>query len=260
MGGDEGMRLIINGDDFGLTEGVTKGIIKGLKEGIITDTSALANSDYFIDAAILAKEEGILSMGVHLTITFLKPVLKGLKNIVDKDGFFYRKPMLIPEPYDYIEIEDELRAQIEKFLSTELKLNHLDTHHIFSIMDEKIFEIVVKLAKEYNVPIRRDFSLSNNEEQLFDIARKNIINTTDILLFQSGKVVTKEYIVKNVNKYKEEEIDVEILAHPGYVDENLKKLSSLTYNREKELEVYLDSEIKQYIKKSNVKLISYCDL
>ena len=251
------MRLIINGDDFGLTEGVTKGIIKGIKEGIITDTSALANSDYFIDASILAKEEGILSMGVHLTITFLKPVLKGLKNIVDKDGYFYRKPLLIPAPYDYIEIEDELRAQIEKFLSTELKLNHLDTHHIFSIMDEKIFEIVVKLAKEYNVPIRRDFSLSNNEEQLFDIARKNIINTTDILLFQSGKVVTKEYIVKNVNKYKEEEIDVEILAHPGYVDENLKKLSSLTYNREKELEVYLDSEIKQYIKKSNVKLISY---
>lgn len=254
------MRLIINGDDFGLTEGVTKGIIKGIKEGIITDTSALVNSDYFIDASILAKEEGILSMGVHLTITFLKPVLKGLKNIVDKDGYFYRKPLLIPAPYDYIEIEDELRAQIEKFLSTGLKLNHLDTHHIFSIMDEKIFEIVVKLAKEYNVPIRRDFSLSNNEEQLFDIARKNIINTTDILLFQSGKVVTKEYIVKNVNKYKEEEIDVEILAHPGYVDENLKKLSSLTYNREKELEVYLDSEIKQYIKKSNVKLISYCDL
>lgn len=260
MGGDEGMRLIINGDDFGLTEGVTKGIIKGLKEGIITDTSALANSDYFIDAANLAKEEGILSMGVHLTITFLRPVLKELKNIVDKDGFFYRKPLLIPAPYDYIEIEDELRAQIEKFLSTGLKLNHLDTHHIFSIMDEKIFEIVVKLAKEYNVPIRRDFSLSNNEEKLFDIARKNIINTTDILLFQSGKAVTKEYIIENVDKCKEEDIDVEILAHPGYVDEELKKISSLTYNREKELEVYLDSKIKQYIKKSNVELISYCQL
>ena len=97
------MRLI-NGDDFGLTKGVTKGIIKGIKEGIITDTSALANSDYFIDAANLAKEEGILSMGVHLTITFLRPVLKELKNIVDKDGFFYRKPLLIPAPYDYIEI------------------------------------------------------------------------------------------------------------------------------------------------------------
>lgn len=254
------MRLIINGDDFGLTKGVTKGIIKGIKEGIITDTSALANSDYFIDAANLAKEEGILSMGVHLTITFLRPVLKELKNIVDKDGFFYRKPLLIPAPYDYIEIEDELRAQIEKFLSTGLKLNHLDTHHIFSIMDEKIFEIVVKLAKEYNVPIRRDFSLSNNEEKLSDIARKNIINTTDILLFQSGKAVTKEYIIENVDKCKEEDIDVEILAHPGYVDEELKKISSLTYNREKELEVYLDSKIKQYIKKSNVELISYCQL
>ena len=254
------MRLIINGDDFGLTEGVTKGIIKGIKEGIITDTSALANSDYFIDAAILAKEEGILSMGVHLTITFLKPVLKALKNIVDKDGFFYRKPLLIPAPYDYIEIEDELRAQIEKFLSTGLKLNHLDTHHIFSIIDEKIFEIVVKLAKEYDVPIRRDFSLCDNEEYLFDIAIKNSINTTDILLFQSGKRVTKEYIINNVDKYKEKDIDVEILAHPGYVDENLKKLSSLTYNRERELEVYLDSEIIEYIKKSNVKLISYCDL
>ena len=29
------MRLIINGDDFGLTEGVTKGIIKGIKEETI---------------------------------------------------------------------------------------------------------------------------------------------------------------------------------------------------------------------------------
>lgn len=255
------MRLIINGDDFGLTEGVTKGIIKGLKEGIITDTSALANSDYFIDAAILAKEEGILSMGVHLTITFLKPVLKGLKSIVDKDGSFYRKTLLIPTPYDHIEIEDELRAQIEKFLSTGLKLNHLDTHHIFSIMDEKIFEIVVKLAKEYNVPIRRDFSLSNNEEQLFDIARENIINTTDILLFQSGKVVTKEYIIKNIDKYKNErDITIELLAHPGFVDEKLKGLSSLTYNRERELDVYLDSEVREYIDKNNVDLISYTEL
>ena len=59
---------------------------------------------------------------------------------------------------------------------------------------------------------------------------------------------------------QEKDIDVEILAHPGYVDEKLKGLSSLTYNREKELEVYLDSEIKQYIEKNNVKLISYCNL
>ena len=79
-------------------------------------------------------------------------------------------------------------------------------------------------------------------------------------MFESGKRVTKEYIINNVDKYQEKDIDVEILAHPGYVDEKLKGLSSLTYNREKELEVYLDSEIKQYIEKNNVKLISYCNL
>lgn len=128
-------------------------------------------------------------------------------------------------------------------------------------MDEKIFKIVVKLAKEYNVPIRRDFSLCDNEEHLFDIARENNINTTDILLFQSGKVVTKEYIIKNIEKYKNEgNITIELLAHPGFVDEKLKGVSSLTYNRERELEVYLDSEIKEYINKNNVNLISYSNL
>lgn len=66
------MRLIINADDFGLTESVSKGILKGMQEGIITDTTMLTNTRHFDRSIELAKEAGIEAMGVHLNLTIIE--------------------------------------------------------------------------------------------------------------------------------------------------------------------------------------------
>lgn len=73
------MRLIINADDFGLTESVSKGILKGMKEGIITDTTMLTNTNHFDRSIELAKEAGVKEMGVHLNLTLLRPLLDAKK-------------------------------------------------------------------------------------------------------------------------------------------------------------------------------------
>lgn len=160
------MKLIVNADDYGITMRVSEGILHGMKQGLITDTSALVNSVHFEKSSVMALEAGITAMGVHLNLTFMAPVLEAsaVQSIVDKSGRFYRKPGLIPASYDPGEVRTELKAQIEKFLASGLKLNHLDTHHGVSIKDTQILDLVMELAREYNVPMRRDDLLSGQFE------------------------------------------------------------------------------------------------
>ena len=59
-------QLIVNGDDFGRTEGLTRGIVKCFQEGILTSASMVANGAAFELAAVLAKENPELGVGIHV--------------------------------------------------------------------------------------------------------------------------------------------------------------------------------------------------
>ncbi len=48
--------LIVNADDFGLTEGTTRAIVDAYRTGIVTSTSILANGTAFETAVELARQ------------------------------------------------------------------------------------------------------------------------------------------------------------------------------------------------------------
>ena len=62
-------KLIINADDFGLSEAVNYGIISAHKTGVVTSTSTMANMPGFEHAMELLKENKKLGCGVHLTMS-----------------------------------------------------------------------------------------------------------------------------------------------------------------------------------------------
>ncbi|KAA8745360.1 ChbG/HpnK family deacetylase [Paenibacillus sp. UASWS1643] len=256
------MKLIVNADDFALTMGVTQGIIKGMKEGLITDTSVLVNAKSFDESIQLAKENGITSMGVHLTLTFSKPLLprSEVKSIVDDHGDFFRKPHLIPKTYNKNEVYCELKAQIEKFLSTGMELNHLDTHHGFSALDATMIEVVTGLAKEYNVPLRRDDLLSDDRElkELFLSSVAGTDLTTHLYVLSGDK--KEQRIVSILAAHKDTPDTVEIACHPGLVDEDLLRISSLTYEREEDLKAFVSEQVMAYVKDHHIELIRYGEL
>jgi predicted glycoside hydrolase/deacetylase ChbG (UPF0249 family) len=68
-------RLIINADDFGLTPGVTRGILDAHLNGVVTSTSAMMNSPHIADSLAAAQDAPKLGMGVHLVLTWGKPML-----------------------------------------------------------------------------------------------------------------------------------------------------------------------------------------
>src|SRR5690606_7724277 len=73
----EGRRvLIVNADDFGLSDGVTAGIVRAWREGVVTSTSAMINMDGAPERVAAARRScPELPIGLHLNITAGRPVL-----------------------------------------------------------------------------------------------------------------------------------------------------------------------------------------
>ena len=86
-------KLIINADDLGLTPGVTRGIIKAHLNGIVTSTSAMMNSPHISQSlSAVNKEAPSLGLGVHLVLTWGKPLLpaNAVPSLVDNQGNFFK--------------------------------------------------------------------------------------------------------------------------------------------------------------------------
>lgn len=248
------MKLIVNADDFAMTISVSNGIIKSMKEGIVTDTTAMVNMPAFEESMSLALASGINEMGIHLNITCGKPLLPAneVKSIVDNNGLFYRGAKKIPQNFDINEIEKELRAQINKFISTGVKLNHMDGHHHFFVHNDAIYNLVLSLAKEYKVPLRfvdASFKEKTNSEG---------VKTKDHCHLEFFAMEANlENLIELLEKYKDKPASLEIMCHPAIVDEELIKATSYAENRGNELEILTSDRIKNYIKKSNIELINY---
>lgn len=247
-------RLIINADDFGLSEGCNTGILEAIKNGIVTSTTLLINGYQAEKAIKLAKNNSIKELGLHLTLTSGKPLssIKEVPSLVTNGGKFYRRKRNLLPNINFMEAKKELKRQIEKFLDFNLTLTHIDTHHHLH-MKKGIKEIIGDLAQEYKVPVR-----SPNQE-VRDYLKNRRIKTTD---YFSMKFYDEKATYKHLTKIIDSAPQgiTEIMVHPGYVDGELNKISSYNKKREKELKVLTNQKIKKWLEKKGVKLIGYEEL
>ncbi|WEG12211.1 ChbG/HpnK family deacetylase [Pullulanibacillus sp. KACC 23026] len=259
------MNLIVHADDFGLTENVSLGIIHGMKNGVITETSALVTAPGFEKSVALAKKNDIRKMGMHLlaTMGYSKLPAVDIPTLVNYEGRFFNRDEFFEKSIDANELELELTAQIEYFLTFDLELTHLDTHHGFMLKNEEVLEVFIRLAKKYKVPLRNEVSLLIGDEKAY-LQKKlddNKIKTVEMVYFnQEAPYHTKRDIVHFLEEAKAKYCYVEIGCHPGYSDDQLRSLSILNDYRERELELFLDKELRQTIELFDIDLIDYTTL
>jgi len=155
----EDIRLIVRGDDLGMTQGSIAAFEKSFKEGVLTCASLLVVAPWFEAATDLIRRNPGWCIGVHLCLVGewqgyrWRPVLPGGKvpSLVDADGFLFPAPDELwshkPKPE---EIEAEFRAQIDLALKKGVKLQYLDLHYA---ANDDVKKIIRKLSKEYGLPI-----------------------------------------------------------------------------------------------------------
>lgn len=250
------MKVIIDADDFGLSEQVSKGILKCMNDGIVTDTNAIVHTPAFVKCVQMAIAQGVTSMGVHCLLTMGKPILpvEQVPTLVNAQGNFYNRQEFMEKQINIQEAEAELEAQITRFLSTGLTLSHINTHHGFMHKSKEMLELFHRLALKYQVPVRNEFTRKGINNPFDDI------KMVDMVYFNHDKPHhTEEDILDFLEKARTQYECVEIGCHPGYSDDYLRTISPLNDDREKELQVFLDERLRTYLQEQCT-MISYTNL
>lgn len=153
--------LIVNADDFGLSEGVNRGIIAAHQNGILSSTSIMPNGPAFDDAVNIALANPSLDVGVHLTLIGEKCVSPAseLRDMVDKAGalpqsYLVFTRQLLSKRFSVGDVQTEIRAQVERVLKAGIDPSHIDSHQHVHMLPS-VFAIVLDIAREYGIPAMR---------------------------------------------------------------------------------------------------------
>lgn len=153
--------IIINGDDFGFSSGVNRAIIEAHERGVLTSTSLMVTAQAFDEAVAQALAHPDLAVGLHLVLGKGKAVLppSQIPHLVDENGNFSNQPNRAGLHYQLNgaarrELRLEIRAQLEKFRDTGLRLSHVDGHlHMHS--HPVVMRVLVELADEFKIQVIR---------------------------------------------------------------------------------------------------------
>lgn len=164
------IKLIIRGDDMGMTQGSLVAFERSLNEGVLTCASIQAPAPWFEGAAELCRKNPGWCTGVHLTLVGewrgypWRPVLPWDKvsSLVDEDGYFYRYPKELHAHKPKLEeIDAELRAQIELAKKKGINVQYLDVHYWSTNGYPGANEVVKKIASDYDLPISESIGEKN---------------------------------------------------------------------------------------------------
>ena len=164
--GQSAPSLAIRIDDLGAFHSVNEACIETYQSGIARSVEVMPVAAWYPEAVRLLKENPGLDAGLHLVITSewenvkWRP-LTHCPSLTDENGYFY--PMMGPNPaypgqsvmenkWDIKEVEQEFRAQIEMALRNIPQLSHMTGHMLSTGFTKEVNELVIRLAKEYNLP------------------------------------------------------------------------------------------------------------
>jgi hopanoid biosynthesis associated protein HpnK len=150
-------RLIITGDDFGLSRSVNEAIEEAHRRGYLTGASLMVGGKAATDAVDRARRFPSLKIGLHLALVDGFSVLppETIPNLVDQRGrlpshligagmnFFFRLKVRQ-------ELEAEIRAQFEAFQKTGLLLDHVNAHHHMHL-HPTVLGLILKVGRDYGM-------------------------------------------------------------------------------------------------------------
>jgi predicted glycoside hydrolase/deacetylase ChbG (UPF0249 family) len=284
--------LIVNADDLGWTEGVNRGIAEAHRKGLVTSTSLLANGRAFDSALDVARANPELGVGVHLNLSDGRPTAKpeDVRGLLNSAGELEGSPeslllRIASRGLEPIEVEREWDAQIQKIRNTGIAPTHLDGHKHVQMLPG-LFEVALRLAKKHGI---RAIRVSHEESKLRSILSSGGEQNTGVLLKQgvqarglkllardaremadhAGMVTTNYFCgIAQTGVLTREGMEnllrnlpegaTELMCHPGYADEDLKRSATrLQQSRQTELEILTDPGIRKLVATQGIRLISY---
>jgi predicted glycoside hydrolase/deacetylase ChbG (UPF0249 family) len=255
--------LIINADDFGMCHATNAAILRSLKEGVVCSTTLMVPCPWAVHAMHLLEENPDISFGVHLTVLCdgadyrwgpLTPKEK-VPSLVDEMGYFYRfermPEFLAQARLD--ELEVEFRAQIETVLAAKLKPTHLDWHSLRIARRPDMFDVMLRLAREYGLALRV------RERSLIEKVQRQGLPTNDHDFLDSSELDTVGKSARYVRLLRDLPVGLsEWAVHPGLADAELLAIEpDGAQGRQADLDFVVSAEARGAIQREGITLLNY---
>jgi predicted glycoside hydrolase/deacetylase ChbG (UPF0249 family) len=248
--------LIVNADDFGRSTGIDNGIVRAHRDGIVTSTTLMTNAPTTQRAASVARATPTLDIGVHLVLTYAKPLTNParIRSLVREDGSFWRPSELLARTIDRAEALTEYRAQFAR--ARDLigrEPTHVDTHHW--VHDHPALSwAVCELAKETGAAAR-----THTPEQRDEYRAKGV-RTTDHFIreFQHPGHIALADLLALLSRL--EDGVTELMCHPGEPDADLVATSAYARERPLELAVLTDPKVRAAVESQRITLTTFAEL
>lgn len=210
------LQLILNADDFGLTEEYNNIVLKSFETGVISSATLMANMPFFSQACELAHKHGLTDrLGLHFNLTYGRPLsdsIRDQRTFCNEAGDFElclpRHVFNLPSRAGTA-VRAELESQWQACLEQGVRPTHIDSHqHVHNILP--IARIVADFAGEQRVPVRLARNLGGNiswPKKLF----KWLINSA---IRKSAKTTDFACTPKDVMDGLLPQGAVEIVCHP----------------------------------------------
>jgi len=255
---DSAKYFLIRCDDFGMNHSVNMAIKKIIDSGIPFSTSVMFACPWYQEAVDILKENPKVGVGIHLTLNAewqnyrWGPILgkEAVPSLVDTIGYFFssRSKLFANNP-KIIEIEKELRAQIERAISSGIRIDYLDYHMGSAVETPELRKLVESLANEYKLGMSGYFN-----EQYSSITYSAPLGTKNDSLFNRVKNIS---IGVNLQVFR---VGIDNSEMSALKDMNLFGLKNMSVHRQEELNSLLAPGLLELLKEEKVIPITYRDL
>lgn len=268
------MKLLVQGDDFGFTKGVTLGIIDAIEHGVLRNTGLFTNMPSAILAAAYIRNNDRACFGIDFNLVSGRPVCdpQDVPDLVDANGEFIRSGARLKDPrfksaegriamFPYDQVYREIRAQYDRFiLLCGRKPGYLHGH---SLSHENYEKAIRQVAQEEGLFYSKDIHAQKGVRSLFDVINTHPKDPAKVKKVFDPMDQLNKTPLENVFAHQDYLLAGEyamVGGHPGFVDDELMGLTTLSLERIKDHAMMVDPRFKQWINDHHVELITYYDL
>src|SRR5512132_1079929 len=128
--------LILHADDLGFAHSIDVASFDALDKGAISSASIMVPTPWITEVAAYAKAHPNADLGIHLTLTSEWQTYRWgsveskdkVPSLLDSTGTFPSEERLVAATAKPVEVEREIRAQINRALALGIRPTHLDSH------------------------------------------------------------------------------------------------------------------------------------
>ena len=262
--------LILHADDLGVAHSENVASFDALDRGAISSASIMIPTPWITEVAAYARAHPKADLGLHLTLTSEWETYRWgsvasrneVPSLLDDDGTFPRETKTVVTRAKLVEIDRELRAQVDRAIALGIRPTHLDSHMGALFNTPELTATYVKVAHDYRLP----FLGTRNAARTVT----GSVSSQDVLpdaIIVAGPQVPRdkwtEFYLHTIANLKPGL--TEIIVHLGHDDAELQAVTVAhepfgSAWRQRDYDVVTSAEFKRALQDNHIILVTWREL